>query len=235
MTEPVPPALPSAAADHSGHRARLRARLLANGTDALADYELLEYLLTLAVPRRDTKPIAKALLAEFGSLEEVVTADADSLRRMPHIGDTGVAALKIVQGLALRLLKGRVTERPILSSWAALLDWLRADMGALGIERVRVLHLDSGNKLIRDELVSEGTVDQSAIYVREVVKRALELNSAAIILVHNHPSGTVQPSRQDIAITTDIAQAVSKLGIALHDHIIIGGGTHYSFRSNGLL
>jgi DNA repair protein RadC len=221
--------------DHSGHRARLRARLLEAGGAALSDYELVEYLLSLAIPRRDTKPLAKALLKEFGSLAELVSADPESLLRVKGMGETSVAALKIVQATSLRLLKGRVTERPILASWSALLDWLRADMGPIPHERVRVLHLDSRNQLLRDEVMSEGTVDQSAIYVREVAKRALELSSSAVILVHNHPSGTTEPSRQDIHMTREVAGALEKLGIALHDHIIIGGGEHYSFRGAGLL
>ncbi len=221
--------------DHLGHRARLRDRLLASSGDALADYELVEYLLMLAVPRRDMKPLAKALLAEFGSLAELVSADPESLRRVPGMGDSTVAALKIVQATSLRLLQGRVTGRPILASWSALLDWLRADMGPLAVERIRVLHLDARNQLIRAEVVSEGTVDQSAIYVREIARRALELASSAIILVHNHPSGSPDPSRQDIALTRAIADALGKLGIALHDHVIIGGDGHYSFRGAGLL
>ena len=221
--------------DHSGHRARLRTRLLEAGGEALSDYELVEYLLTLAIPRRDTKPLAKALLREFGSLAELVSADPASLLRVKGMGETSVAALKIVQAASLRLLKGRVTERPILASWSALLDWLRADMGPIAHERVRVLHLDSRNQLLRDEVMSEGTVDQSAIYVREVAKRALELSSSAVILVHNHPSGAAEPSRQDIHMTREVAAALAKLDIALHDHIIIGGDTHYSFRGAGLL
>ncbi len=225
---PAPP-------DHSGHRARLRARLLDAGGEALSDYELVEYLLTLAIPRRDTKPLAKALLKEFGSLAELVSADPASLLRVTGMGETSVAALKIVQAASLRLLKGRVTARPVLASWSALLDWLRADMGPIAHERVRVLHLDTRNQLVRDEVMSEGTVDQSAIYVREVAKRALELSSSAVILVHNHPSGAAEPSRQDIHMTREVAAALDKLGIALHDHIIIGGDSAYSFRSAGLL
>ncbi|MDX2210351.1 MAG: DNA repair protein RadC [Sphingopyxis sp.] len=221
--------------DHRGHRARLRARLLDAGGEALSDYELVEYLLTLAIPRRDTKPLAKALLKEFGSLAELVSADPASLLRVSGMGETSVAALKIVQAASLRLLKGRVTERPVLASWSALLDWLRADMGPIAHERVRVLHLDTRNQLLRDEVMSEGTVDQSAIYVREVAKRALELASSAVILVHNHPSGVADPSRQDIHMTREVAAALDKLGIALHDHIIIGGDSAYSFRNAGLL
>lgn len=220
--------------DHLGHRARLRGRLLGDA-DGLADYELVEYLLTLAIPRRDTKPLAKALLREFGSLAQLVSADPESLRRVDGLGDTGIAALKIVQAASLRLLKGEFRDKPLLSSWDALLDWLRADMGPIDVERVRVLYLNSRNMLIRDELASEGSIDQSAIYVREIVKRALDLGASAIIIVHNHPSGSPEPSRQDIAITREIADVGARLGIALHDHIIIAGSDYRSFRALGLL
>lgn len=226
---------PATVPDHAGHRSRLRARLIGGDAEGMADYELVEYLLALAIPRRDTKPLAKALLGEFGSLAQLVSADPESLRRMPGMGDTAVAALKIVQLTSLRLLKGEFRDKPLLSSWDALLDWLRADMGPLDVERVRVLYLNSRNMLIRDELASEGSIDQSAIYVREIVKRALELGAAAMIIVHNHPSGSPEPSRQDIAITRDIADAAARLGIQLHDHIIIGGSDFRSFRSLGLL
>lgn len=225
---------PAPAPDHAGHRSRLRARLL-DDAEGLADYELVEYLLALTIPRRDTKPLAKALLREFGSLAQLVSAEPESLRRVNGMGDGAIAAVKIVQATSLRMLKGEFRDKPLLSSWDALLDWLRADMGPIDVERVRVLHLNSRNMLIRDELVSEGSIDQSAIYVREVVKRALELGSAAIILVHNHPSGSPEPSRQDIAITRDIAAAGAKLGITLHDHIIIGGGDYRSLRGMGLI
>lgn len=221
--------------DHKGHRARLRARLLDSGGDALADYELVEYLLALAIPRRDTKPLAKALLKEFGSLAKLLGADPDALRRVEGLSEGAIAALKIVQAASLRMLKGEIADRPLLSSWDALLDYLRADMGAQGIERVRVLYLNARNMLIRDELASEGSIDQSAIYVREVVKRALELGASAIILVHNHPSGSPEPSRQDIAITREIAAAAGKLGIVLHDHIVVGGSDYRSMRAMGLL
>jgi DNA repair protein RadC len=222
-------------ADHTGHRARLRTRLLDSGGEALADYELVEYLLALAIPRRDTKPLAKALLREFGSLAQLIAADPQSLRRIDGLGDGAIAALKIVQAASLRMLKGEIADRPLLSSWDALLDYLRADMGPLDIERVRVLYLNTRNMLIRDELASEGSIDQSAIYTREVVKRALDLGAAAIILVHNHPSGSPEPSRQDIAITRDIAAAAAKLGVTLHDHIIIGGNDYRSLRAMGLI
>ncbi len=219
----------------TGHRARLRQRLLDGGGEALLDHELVEYLLALVIPRRDTKPLAKQLLSEFGGLPALISADAESLRRVPGMGDTAVAALKIVQAASLRLLKAEVSERPILASWQALLDYLRADLAHISVERVRVLHLNAKNMLIRDELVSEGSIDQSAIYIREVIRRALELGSSALILVHNHPSGDTQPSRADIAVTRDLVDAGKKLGIAVHDHVIIGTKGHSSMRALGLL
>ena len=218
-----------------GHRSRLRDRLFSGDTAALLDHELIEYILGLAIPRQDMKPLAKQLIDHFGSFAATLTADGDSLKAVPGIGDTTAAALKIVQVAALRLISEPGREQPILSSWQALLDYLQADMAHLIHERVRVLHLDSKNRLLRDELVSEGSIDQAAIYTREVIKRALELGSAAIILVHNHPSGDSTPSRQDILVTKDIADAGRKLGIVLHDHIIIGKNGHSSFRSQGLI
>lgn len=224
------------ASDYKGHRTRLRHRLIASDGAEMADYELLEYLLTTAIPRRDTKPLAKALLREFNSLAELVSADPESLRRVPHMGDSSIAALKIVHATAMRLARGRVLDKPILSNWEAVLDWLRCDMGLLPIERVRVLHLNARNMLIRTEIASEGSIDRSPIHVREIIHRALELHSSAIILVHNHPSGNPEPSQQDIIATRDIAEVGARLGIALHDHIIIGSGDQYrSFRSMGLL
>ncbi|QJB67974.1 RadC family protein [Parasphingorhabdus halotolerans] len=218
-----------------GHRARLRQRLLNGRGDALLDHELIEYLLALAIPRRDTKPLAKQLVEEFGGLPGLLTADGETLKNVKGMGETSAAAIKIVQVAALRLLSEPVRDQPILTSWQALLDYLRADMAHLVHERVRVLHLNTKNQLIRDELVSEGSIDQAAIYTREVIRRALELGSAAIILVHNHPSGDSSPSRQDIAVTKDICDAGRKLGIAVHDHIIIGKDGHTSFRSKGLM
>ncbi|AMO71428.1 RadC family protein [Sphingorhabdus sp. M41] len=219
----------------SGHRARLRHRILTGQGHALHDHELVEYLLALAIPRRDTKPLAKQLIEEFGSFSGLLVTDTDALKNVPGMGETSVAALKIVQIAALRLISEPVRTQPILSSWQALLDYLRADMAHLSHERVRVLHLNSKNRLIRDELVSEGSIDQAAIYTREVIKRALALGSAAIILVHNHPSGDSTPSRQDIAITKDICDAGRTLGIAVHDHVIIGINGHTSLRSKGLI
>lgn len=186
--------------DSAGHRARLRQRLIGSGGEALLDHELIEYLLATAMPRIDTKPIAKALLREFGGIGGVMAADADALMRVRGVGEAGVAAIKVAQATALRMLRGEIADRPVLASWQALLDYLRADMAHHAIERVRVLHLNSRNMLIRDELMHEGTIDQSAVYVREVIRRAIDLGSAAIILVHNHPT---RPSR----ITFDHTQA----------------------------
>jgi DNA repair protein RadC len=221
--------------DASGHRARLRKRLAEGGPDALLDHELVEYLLALAIPRRDTKPLARRLLAEFGSFGALLSADSEALSRTAGLSEGAVASIKIAQAAALRLLQSKVVAAPILSSWQALLDYLRADMAHRTIERVRVLHLNSGNMLIRDELVSEGSVDQAAVYVREVIRRAMDLGSAAIILVHNHPSGDPKPSKQDIALTRDMVEAGRHFGISVHDHVIIGAQGHSSMRALGLL
>ena len=221
--------------DNSGHRARLRQRLATGGGDALLDYELIEYLLALAIPRRDTKPLAKTLLREFGGIAGLLTADPQALARVPGMGDTSVAALKIAHAAAIRLVKAKVTDRPILANWQALLDYLRADMAHDGIERFRVLHLNTRNMLIRDEVMSKGSIDQAAVYIREVIRRAIDFGSAAIILVHNHPSGDPAPSRADIDITRSIAEAGKRLNIAVHDHIIIGSSGHASLRALGLI
>ena len=224
-----------ATSDTSGHRARLRQRLIENGGDALMDHELIEFLLMLAIPRVDTKPLAKRLLNEFGGIGGLLTADAEAIMRTEGAGESAAAALKIVQAAALRLLRAPVKEQPILASWQAVLDYLRADMAHMTTERVRVIHLNARNMLIRDEVMAEGSIDQAVIHVREVIRRAIDLGSAAIILVHNHPSGDPQPSRADIALTRDIADAGRKLGIAVHDHIIIGAQGHSSMRGMGLL
>ncbi|MFL0585213.1 DNA repair protein RadC [Sphingomonas olei] len=224
-----------AASDNHGHRARLRGRLLAGGGDALLDHELIEYLLALAIPRRDTKPLARALLREFGGIGGLLTADAEALRRVQGMGETSVAAIKIAQAAAIRLLQSDAAARPILGNWQALLDYLHADMAHHVIERVRVLHLNSRNMLIRDEVMSEGSIDQAQVHVREVIRRAIDLGSAAIILVHNHPSGDPSPSRADIEITRAIIDAGKGLGIAVHDHLIIGTSGHVSLRAKGLM
>lgn len=223
------------ASDTTGHRARMRSRLLGHGGAALLDHELIEYLLALAIPRRDTKPLAKALLREFGGIGGLLSADADALMRVAGMGETSAAAIKIAHAAAIRLVQGEVAARPVLANWQALLDYLRAEMAHHAIERVRVLHLNSRNMLIRDELMSEGSIDQAAVHVREVIRRAIDLGSAAIILVHNHPSGDPQPSRADIELTRTIVAAGKPLGIAVHDHLVIGTDGHASLRAMGLM
>lgn len=223
------------APDYHGHRARLRQRLVSHGGDGLQDYELIEYLLALAIPRRDTKPLAKALLAEFGGIGGLMTASPDDLLRVKGMGETSVAALKIVQATTLRMLRSDIASRPVLANWQALLDYLRVDMAYHAIERVRILHLNTRNMLIRDELIAEGTIDEAAVHVRQVLKRAMDLGSAAIIIVHNHPGGDPAPSRADIELTRAIAAALKAPGIALHDHIIIGTQGHVSLRAQGLI
>ena len=220
--------------DTKGHRDRLRKRLLGDG-EALLDYELLEYLLALVNRRVDTKPVAKALIREFGGIGGVLRADAAALMRVSGMGEQGVAALKIAHAAAIRMVREDAAARPVLANWQALLDYLRADMAHHAIERFRVLHLNTRNMLIMDEVMSEGTIDQAPVYVRQVIKRALDLQSAAVILVHNHPSGDPSPSRADIDITRAIADAGKPLGIGVHDHLIIGTSGHASLRAKGLI
>lgn len=219
----------------TGHRARLRQRLLGQDDTALLDHEVIEYLLALAIPRRDTKPLAKALIVRFGTLAAVLTADSSTLMQVPGLGETSVAALKIAQVSALRLLREPVINQPVIGSWQALLDYLRADMAHLTVERVRILYLNSRNMLISDEKTGDGSVDEAAIYTRQVIHRALELGAVSLILVHNHPSGDPSPSRQDIAITREIAEAGRRLNISVHDHIIIGSEGHISMKAKGLI
>jgi DNA repair protein RadC len=221
--------------DGSGHRARLRQRLLEGGPDALLDHELIEYLLALAIPRRDTKPLAKKLIRDFGGFGGLLSADAEAIARIGELTEGPVAALKIVQAAALRLLGSEIGERPVLASWQALLDYLHADMAHLAVERVRVLYLNSKNMLIRNEPLSEGSVDEAAVYVREVVRRALDCHATALILVHNHPSGDPQPSAQDIQLTREIVEACRHLRISVHDHVVIGARGHSSMRAMGLI
>ncbi|WP_441339267.1 RadC family protein [Novosphingobium sp. B 225] len=218
-----------------GHRARLRARLLGGGSEALADYEVLEYLLMTAIPRRDVKPLAKSLIARYGNLAGVFNADAAALAKHPGMGETSAAALKVVALAARRMARTGVQDQPVLGNWQALLDYLTIDMAHLTHERVRVLYLDTRNRLIRDHLISEGSVDEAAIHPREVVKQALDSGATALILVHNHPSGSPEPSRADIQITQRIAEAGRLLGIVVHDHVIIGRQGHVSLKAKGLI
>lgn len=218
-----------------GHRARLRERFLKSGADALADYEMLEMLLFLAHPRSDVKPMAKALLERFGNFASVLRAKPNDLLATPGIGKTSIAALKTVQAAALRLVREEVMNKPAVSSWQQLLDYLRASMAHEDKEHFRLLFLDRKNAVIADEAQQSGTIDHAPIYPREVVKRALELGASAIIMVHNHPSGDSTPSKADIAMTQKVQAACQKLGIELHDHVIIAKGGHHSFKSMGLL
>jgi DNA repair protein RadC len=224
-----------AAPDGSGHRERLRKRLFEGGPEALLDHELVEYLLALALPRRDTKPLAKQLISQFGGLGALLSADAETISRMSGLSEGAVAALKIAHASALRLLQSQVKDRPVLGSWQSLLDYLHADMAHLAVERVRVLFLNSRNMLLRDEKMWEGSVDESAVYVREVIRRALDCHATALIIVHNHPSGDPSPSPQDIRLTRDLIEAGRHLRINVHDHLIIGAKGHSSLRALGLI
>jgi len=231
----TPPDGPEAATGPAGHRARLRQRLLEGGAEALADYEVLEYLLFGASARGDTKPVAKALLARFGSLAAVLNAEPGALRQIKGISDAGIGALKIAALAARRMARSEVRQQPLLGSWQALLDYLAIDMAHLTVERVRVLYLDTRNRLILDHLVGDGTIDEAAVHPREVIRRALDIGAAALILVHNHPSGNPEPSRADIELTKRIADAGRLLGINVHDHVIVGREGHISLRAKGLM
>ena len=218
-----------------GHRERLRRKLAEKGAAALADYELLELVLFSAVPRADTKPLAKALIKRFGSFAEVVSAEPARLSEVKGTGDAVVGALKVVEAAALELARGKVLDRPLLSTWQALLDYCQSSMSLGKKEQFRILFLDRNNTLVADEMQQEGTVDHTPVYPREVIKRALELGATALILVHNHPTGDPTPSKADIDMTREIAQAGEKLGIVVHDHLVIGRRDHASFKSLGLL
>ncbi len=220
---------------HAGHRSRLRTRFLDGGAGALADYELLELLLFQALPRRDTKPLAKALIKRFGSFAEAISAEPPALKEVPNVGDTVVIALKTVREAALRLSREQVMNRPVIGSWQSLMDYCRASMAYGKTERFRILFLDRKNVLIADEEQQRGTVDHTPVYPREVVKRALELGASALIMVHNHPSGDPTPSKADIAMTREVQEAGTRLGISLHDHVIVARGGTQSFKTLGLL
>jgi DNA repair protein RadC len=217
------------------HRSRMRLRLLTAGPDALADYELLEMVLFLALPRKDTKPIAKALIARFGSFANVIAAPVNALCEVEGIKEASAATLKVVHAAALRLARAEARETPVLANWDKLMDYLNAALAREPIEQFRVLFLDTRNRLLADEQQGRGTVNHTPVYPREVVRRALELQSTALILVHNHPSGDPSPSRADIEMTRDIRTAAAALEIVIHDHIIVGNGKWFSFKREGLL
>ena len=217
------------------HRARLRARFMSGGADALPDYELLELVLFRALPRIDVKPLARMLMDTFGDFNRVITAPEPRLRAVKGVGDAVVVELKVVEAAANSLRRSRVIKQHVVASWNALLDYCHSAMAHGQTEQFRVLYLDRKNTLIADEIQARGTVDHVPVYPREVVKRALELNASAIILVHNHPSGDPTPSQADIEMTNQIVAACDALGLSLHDHLIIGKSQELSFRSEGLI
>ena len=218
----------------SGHRSRLRKRLFEGGEKALLDHELVEYLLALAIPRRDTKPLAKELLAKFGGVGPLLSASAETLER-EGLSESVTGALKIAQATALRLLESRTEAAPILSSWDALCDYLHAAMAHSRTEQVRVLFLNAKNMLIANEAMWTGSVDEASVHVREIIARAIQLGATALIIVHNHPSGDPTPSSQDIRITQDLVEAARHMKIAAHDHVIIGASGRSSMRAMGLI
>jgi DNA repair protein RadC len=226
---------PAVISPHSGHRERLRDRFMRGGDKALADYEMLELVLFNAIPRRDTKPLAKELIARFGTFAEVVSAPETRLREIKGVSDRVVTELKLVRAASLRLMQGQIMERKVLSSWDQVVAYCRAAMAYEVREQFRILFLDKKNNLIADEVQQQGTVDHTPVYVREVVKRALELSATAIILVHNHPSGDPTPSRADIDMTKMIIDAAKPLGVLVHDHIIVGRDRVASFKGLRLM
>ena len=220
---------------YHGHRERLRERFYSAGPDALSDYELLEMALFPALPRRDTKPLAKSLLKTFGSFADVVHAPQARLREIKGIKDASIHQLKLIAAAATRIARGEMRERRQLSSWTDVIDYCRSSMAFADKEQFRLLFLDKRNQLIADEVQQTGTVDHTPVYPREVIKRALELSATALILVHNHPSGDPTPSQADIQMTKAIIAIATPLGIAVHDHVIVGRGGHASLKGMRLI
>lgn len=217
----------------AGHRDRLRQRLFEGGPGALHDHEIVEYLLALSVRRQDTKKLARRMIDRFGSFGALLAADAETIRTRTGLSDPSIAALKIVEAAAIRLAETRLREGPVLGSSQTLLDYLRTDMAFMTVEQVRILYLNARNRLIGSE-ASSGSVDESAVYVREILRRAMDLGATALIIAHNHPSGDPTPSRQDIRLTRELAEAARPLRITLHDHVIVGADGHSSLRELGL-
>lgn len=230
----MPKRPPAEKPHYHGHRARLRRRFLETGGDGFADYELLEYVLALAIPRRDTKPLAKALIDRFKSYAEAIAASPEALAEF-GLKESGIAALKIVEASAIRLSRHSAVGGEALSSWQKVLDYCHAAMARRPTEHFRILFLDRKNKLIKDEVQQTGTVNHAPVYPREVIKRALELSASAIVMVHNHPSGDPTPSAADVAMTHEVRDAGAKLGVVLHDHLIIGREGHASLKALGLI
>jgi len=238
-TEPSKAAKPSkaalVAAHHSGHRERLRERARAGGLAALPDYELLELYLFRSLPRGDVKPLAKTLLGRFGSFAAVLGATVEELKTVPGVGETAAVDLKILHEATLRAGREGITKRPVISSWTALLGYVRVALANESREQFRVLFLDKKNQLIADEVMNHGTVDHAPVYPREVMRRALELSSSNLILLHNHPSGDPTPSRPDIEMTKQIVSAGKALSIVVHDHLVVGRDGVASFKALGLI
>jgi DNA repair protein RadC len=218
----------------AGHRARLRERLLEAGPDGFHDYELIEYLLALTIPRVDTKPQAKRLLDDYGGIGPLLGASATSLRR-EGLSEATIGALKIAEATALRLLEARLEEQPLLSSWDALGDYLHAKMAHRRTEEVRILFLNAKNRLLANEALWQGSVDEASVHVREVIARAIALGATALIIVHNHPSGDPSPSQQDIRLTRDLVEAGRHMKVVVHDHVIVGAQGRTSMRGMGLI
>lgn len=220
--------------DSSGHRARLRKRLFEVGPEGFHDYELIEYLLALTIPRVDTKPLAKRLIHDFGGIGPLLFASADALRR-EGLSDPTIGALKIAQATAVRMLETRVEEQAVLSSWDALGDYLHAAMAHKRVEEVRILFLNAKNILIANEALWQGSIDEASVHVREVIARAIALGATALIIVHNHPSGDPSPSQQDIRLTRDLVEAGRHMKVTVHDHVIVGASGRTSMRAMGLI
>lgn len=220
---------------HEGHRARLKGRFVTSGPQALADYELLELLLFMAIPRRDVKPLAKDLLKKFGGIDHVFAASIEDMQSVDGVTESAAIALKSVEAAAKRMMQAGVMKQPVLSSWSRLIDYCHAVMAREKVEQFRVLYLNKKNLLIADEVHQTGTVDQSAVFPREIVKQALAHGATAVILVHNHPSGDPSPSDADLTLTHEIIRAMDPLGIVVHDHLIIAKTGHTSFKKSGLL
>jgi DNA repair protein RadC len=219
---------------NAGHRERLRERLLVAGPHSLSDHELIEFLLFAAIPRRDTKPLAKDLLAHHGSFENLISASPDALRTLLKTNEVAIGLLKAVEAAAIRLAARKIEQRDLISSNAALLDYCRTSLANQSVEQFRVLFLNTKNRLIKDVLMGQGTVDHAPVYVREIVAKGLQLGAKSMILLHNHPGGDPTPSSADITMTKEIVAAAKPLGIAVHDHLVIGRNGHTSFRSAGL-
>ena len=235
-SKPADPAEEPAETPHyHGHRERLRERFFSAGADALTDYELLEMALFAAIPRRDTKPLAKALLKKFGSFAEVIHAPEARLREVDGVKDASINQLKLIAAAADRIARGEIRRNVALSSWNEVIDYCRSSMAFADKEQFRLLFLDKRNQLISDEVQQIGTIDHTPVYPREVIKRALELSATALILVHNHPSGDPTPSQADIQMTKAIIDIAAPLGISVHDHIIVGKNGHASLKGMRLI